>query len=128
MQVALGPWVEAVAAGVERVDAPGGLASVLAAADLVVSAGGVTMLEACVLGRPTVAVAVAENQRAAVRALGAGGAVAVAELATALDTTVRLIDADSERAALGEIARATVDGRGAERVAAAIVELWDGAG
>ena len=47
---------------VVELHAPDGLASELAAADLVVTAGGVTMLEACCLGRPIVAFSIAPNQ------------------------------------------------------------------
>src|SRR5260221_13340499 len=50
-------------AGVEAVVTSGGLLDELAAADLVVTAGGVTMLESLALGRPTVAFVLADNQR-----------------------------------------------------------------
>ena len=61
-----------------RFDAPDGLADELAAARIVVTAGGVTMLEACLLGRPVVALALADNQRQAVSGLEREGAVMVA--------------------------------------------------
>ena len=124
VQVAIGPWADVpVIDHVEIVDAPDGLAEVLAAADLVVTGGGVTMLEACVLGRPTIVLPIAPNQQRAVDALGGLGAVVVAGAETVVDAVGRLIDDDAERAALGSRARAAIDGRGAERAAAAIVEL-----
>lgn len=124
VRVALGPWFDPAGMdGVEIVDAPDGLAEALAAADLVVTAGGVTMLEACVLGRPTIVLPIAPNQQRAVDALGGLGAVVVARAETVVDTVGRLIEDDAERTALGCRARASVDGRGAERAAAAIVEL-----
>ena len=61
--------------GVVAVRAPDGLAAELAAASLVVTAGGVALLEACLLGRPIVALALAGNQRQAVYGLEREGAV-----------------------------------------------------
>ena len=60
--------------GVVPVHAPDGLAVELAAAGIVVTAGGVALLEACVLGRPIVALALAGNQRQAVRRARAASA------------------------------------------------------
>ena len=75
----VGPWgATDVPPGVVAVYAPDGLAPELAAASIVVTAGGVALLEACLLGRPIVALALAENQRQAVHGLGRDHAVVVA--------------------------------------------------
>ena len=50
----------------------------MAAAGIVVTAGGVALLEACLLGRPIVALALAGNQRQAVVGLERDDAVMVA--------------------------------------------------
>lgn len=94
------------------------LPSLFAAADLVVSAAGVTLLELCCIGVPTALVQVADNQ-----AVGYGAAVEQG-VAAGLGTDPRahvallrtlLADA-SVRKALGDKARTTVDGRGADRI------------
>lgn len=122
VRVASGPWRHTEAApGVTVVDAPAGLADELAAADLVVCAGGVTMLEAAVLGRPVVAVLLAENQRRAVEALAAAGAVVASDLDRAADAAAALAADPDARATLSANARRTVDGHGAARTAAALV-------
>src|SRR5207244_711093 len=65
--VVVGPWgIGDVPDGLEVIRAIDGLGPVIAKADLIATAGGVTMLEALALGRPTVAFAVALNQRQAV--------------------------------------------------------------
>jgi spore coat polysaccharide biosynthesis predicted glycosyltransferase SpsG len=124
----VGPWsAEQAPDGVTVVQAHDGLWSELARADLVVTAGGVTMLEACLLGRPTVAVAVAANQERAVR--GADEAGAVVGLATGAgpaevaDAAVALAADAATRAALGREGPAWIDGRGPTRVAEALREL-----
>jgi len=74
------------------------MAHLMLAADIAIGAGGSTTLERCYLGLPTLAVDVADNQRAmlhdlhaagAVVYLGSGGTLTVPVLAAAID---RLID------------------------------------
>ena len=121
IRLVVGPWgARDVPAGVTSVIAPEGLVEELAAADVVVTAGGVTLLEALVMGRPTVAVAVADNQLANVRAAGAAGAAAVATREHAAAMALRLIDDASRRAALHAAGPVVIDGAGARRVADAI--------
>lgn len=104
--------------GFETIPPTPDLPALFAAADLVVSAAGVTLLELCCVGAPTALVQVADNQ-------AAGYAAAVAQgLAAGLGTDPRehvavlrdLLTDPARRAVLSEKARATVDGRGADRV------------
>jgi spore coat polysaccharide biosynthesis predicted glycosyltransferase SpsG len=124
IRLVVGPWgATEVPLGVRAVHAPDGLASELAAASIVVTAGGVALLEACLLGRPIVALALAGNQRQAVYALEREHAVIVAAADTVADAVRGLIDDRSLRIALGVSARSAVDGKGAIRVADTIEQL-----
>jgi spore coat polysaccharide biosynthesis predicted glycosyltransferase SpsG len=109
--------------GVEVVEAADGLAVELASADVVVTAGGVTLLEALCLGRPAVAVVTAANQRANVEGAVASGAALVAEPAHVADAVTRLVANTRLREDLSMAGRVLVDGLGAERVADAIVDV-----
>ena len=81
VRLVVGPWCTGdIPVGVVPVIAPCGLADELAAAPIVVTAGGVSMLESCLLGRATVAVVLAESQRRAVASLAHEGAVVAATL------------------------------------------------
>ncbi len=122
--LAIGPWIDGPAgSSVEVVASADGLGSWLRGADLVLTAGGVTMLEACALGRPTIAVTMADNQRRAVDALIERRGVVGATIDTALDTAKAVIGDLELRRALSERARGAVDGRGADRSADAILRL-----
>jgi spore coat polysaccharide biosynthesis predicted glycosyltransferase SpsG len=103
---------------VERCD---GLAVDLAAADIVVTAGGVTLLEALCLGRPTVAVVTAPNQRSNVEGVVADGAALASGIDDVVTVVERLVGDHALRQELSAAARRVIDGRGAERVADAIV-------
>ncbi len=94
------------------------LPALCAAADLVVSAAGVTLLELCCIGVPTALVRIADNQ-------AAGYAAALEQgVAAGLGTDPRshvpvlrtLLSDASARNALGDKAKTVVDGRGADRV------------
>lgn len=120
----VGPWGSAGASPrVQLVRAPDGLDTELAAADIVVTAGGVTMLEACCLGRPTVAFSIASNQTRAVAGAANTGAVLAADALTAAQLAARLAQDAALRTRLSSAARALVDGQGATRVAAAIATI-----
>jgi spore coat polysaccharide biosynthesis predicted glycosyltransferase SpsG len=112
--------------GVERIEAPDSMAEALAAADLAVTAGGQTMLEAAALGIPTVAVPVAANQEGQARALADAGAVRMTTVGEALNEVGRLAEDASARRSLSEAARAAVDGKGARRVAGEVASLAGG--
>jgi spore coat polysaccharide biosynthesis predicted glycosyltransferase SpsG len=103
--------------------APPHLRPLMLAADLAVSAGGVTLLELAACATPTVAVAVAANQQPAIRCLSASAAVVSAgnaSVPTTPGTVARMVGSlgpdAARRRALGEAARELVDGRGARRV------------
>jgi UDP-2,4-diacetamido-2,4,6-trideoxy-beta-L-altropyranose hydrolase len=113
-------------------DAPASLVEPMRAADLAVSAAGQTVYELARLGVPTVAVEIAENQRAGLAALARRGAVRAAGragdpgLAEAVAAAVRELVADTAgRRALAAAAGSLLDGQGARRVAAAICELQE---
>lgn len=96
------------------------LPNVLAEADLVISAAGVTLLELCCLGVPTALVLLVDNQepgyRAAVDQGLAAGLGTVADLPAAVPVLRSLLRDPEARAALGRAASAVVDGRGADRI------------
>jgi spore coat polysaccharide biosynthesis predicted glycosyltransferase SpsG len=120
----VGPWgAPDVPAGVIAVHAADGLAPELAAAGIVVTAGGVALLESCVLGRPIVALALAPNQRQAVHGLEREGAVVVATPETAADAVTALVKDDGRRAAIASAARRSVNGDGASRVVDMLEQL-----
>ncbi|MGX7823583.1 GNAT family N-acetyltransferase [Actinokineospora sp. 24-640] len=96
------------------------LPDLFAAADLVISAAGVTLLELCCLAVPTALVVAADNQlpgytAATDRALAAPlGDLTDTEAATA--TLRHLLTTPTARAALSRAAAKTVDGHGARRI------------
>jgi spore coat polysaccharide biosynthesis predicted glycosyltransferase SpsG len=112
-------------AGVELLDAPESLRDALLEADVVVTAGGQTLLEAAALGTPAIAVVAVENQRAQTALLAARGAVLPLELpADGLSPLLQELDASPQRRReLAANAQAAVDGRGARRVAERIAAL-----
>lgn len=101
--------------------------------DLQIGAGGTSSYERCCIGAPTVAIVVAQNQLAVVPVLEqfgiARGAILPGLEASALlpdgnrfGAVVReLLDAPEARRTLSENSQRYVDGRGAERVALAIL-------
>lgn len=124
IRLAVGPWGSpCVPDGVTAVRTLGGLASVIRDVDVVVTAGGVTLLESLVLGRPTVAMVLAENQRRAVDGAAAAGAALVATPDTAARSAAKLAADASLRSELSATARTLVDGSGTYRVADALSRL-----
>lgn len=103
------------------------LGDAIARSRIAVSAAGSTMYELAALGRPSVLVVVAENQRsAALRAHADGWAIAVdgrspGAAARVAEAASRLHDDEGTRRALAVRARAEVDGRGADRAAEALL-------
>lgn len=116
-----GPWsASATNPGVEVAARDVQLMPLLRAATVVVSAGGVTMLESMMTGRPTVAVETADNQHRAVVGAAAAGAVLVAGSADPPDVcaAVGSVLADPVLTdALASRGPQVVDGLGARRVA-----------
>jgi UDP-2,4-diacetamido-2,4,6-trideoxy-beta-L-altropyranose hydrolase len=121
-----GPFGTAdVPTGVKLLDAPESLYGPLLEADVVVTAGGQTLLEAAALGTPSIAVVAVENQRSQVVRLSERDATHLLELpAGDVSALLRRLDASpDERRRLARNAQAAVDGRGAERVAERIAAL-----
>lgn len=124
IRLVVGPWgVADVPHGVVAVRAPHGLGGELASASVVVTAGGVTLLEACRLGRPIVALALADNQRQAVFGLERHEAVLVATPDSVVDAVRSLVDDQDRRTALSHAARSVIDGKGAARIADTLEQL-----
>ena len=127
------PHADAIAACAARqsncrvVPDPGGdMPRLMAAADLAVCAGGSTMWEMACMGVPFVPIVIADNQRQAVAAMARDGypAIEAAAVARDLPAAVTALAADAgRREALSHRGRQLVDGRGAERVCAALREL-----
>jgi spore coat polysaccharide biosynthesis predicted glycosyltransferase SpsG len=107
-----------------------GLSAELGRCAVAVVGGGVTLYEACALGTPAVAVAVAPGQRRTVRAFASQGAAldagsvasprAVSRVAAGVGA---LLQGGPAVDALAERARDLIDGRGAFRVAAHLTAL-----
>ena len=100
----------------------------MAAADMAIGAGGASTWERCCLGLPTLAVIVADNQRDMIRRLASDGALLAVDMhdaafeaafGAALDRLVGL----EVRIALRARSAPLCDGRGAERIADAILSL-----
>ena len=125
-----GAELERAAAGASiRVEKAANMPALMADADLALLGGGVTMLEACVMGLPVLVATIAANQEpgalalsesGAVRLLGTASALSDEELAAAFDA---LLSDSAARAALALAALAVADGRGAPRVAAVLLAL-----
>ncbi|MEM7122369.1 MAG: UDP-2,4-diacetamido-2,4,6-trideoxy-beta-L-altropyranose hydrolase [Pseudomonadota bacterium] len=102
-------------------------APLLAAADVAIGAGGVSALERCVLGLPTVLVVIAENQRGLANALGESNAAVVAgdiETLNAADLAdvLKPLLADPEaRGVIAGNAAALCNGRGGHEVVSATI-------
>jgi spore coat polysaccharide biosynthesis predicted glycosyltransferase SpsG len=128
VSLVLGPHAAVSApAGVEPLQAPESLLEPLLAADLVVTAGGQTMLEAAATGAPCIALPVVENQRRQVARLAEVGAVRLANATDRVAATVAELVRDAEaRRALSRHAQQAVDGYGALRVAFEIAQFLHG--
>jgi UDP-2,4-diacetamido-2,4,6-trideoxy-beta-L-altropyranose hydrolase len=128
------PALQALAAADQAltitIDQPN-LAAFHARHGLQVGAGGGALWERCCLGTPTIAVITAENQRLSVPLLAADGVVRAVDAVGQGDDARRelgrvireLVNSAAERAALHDRALRLVDGRGAARVAAALLAL-----
>ncbi len=103
--------------------------SLMAWADLAVTAGGGSVLELASVGTPTVAMVAASNQRESARALAEIGAIRLLSPAGDLSPEgavplLRFLRDDAEtRRRMGALGRQMVDGSGAERVARAMGAL-----
>ena len=127
------PHAEAIAARTARLpncrvlrDPGGEMPSLMAAADLAVCAGGSTMWEMACMGVPFIPIVIADNQRQAAAAMAGDGYPAIERVAVPrqLPAAMAALATDAgRREALSLRGRQLVDGRGAERVCAALQEL-----
>lgn len=100
------------------------VAELMAGADLAVGAGGSTSWERCCLGLPSVLAVVADNQRDIAANLSAAGAAVLLDEPTeaAMGDAVMALARDAEaRVAMSRAAAEVCDGRGAARLAGAIL-------
>jgi len=109
---------------------PGSVRDLMMAADLAVTSGGQTTYELAATGLPACAVRIAQNQTGNLEGLGSRGTIlwagdaGDANLPEQLRKSLRtLVDDSSLRESMSRAGRRAVDGRGASRVAAAILEL-----
>jgi spore coat polysaccharide biosynthesis predicted glycosyltransferase SpsG len=116
------------AAGVVHVQdapVPGGLLEAIRAADVAVSAAGVTAYELACAGVPAVLIAIADNHMPLIRAFERlGAAVAVDGRGGRIDANaVRVLGDPQRRAAMAAAGPRVVDGRGADRAADALASV-----
>lgn len=122
VRLALGPWGDQrVPDGVDAITTTGGLIAELARADVVVTGAGVTMLEALALGRPVIALPTGQGRGPYLTALGGAGTVVACSPPGAPDDVEWLVGDPARRERLSEAGRELVDGRGAFRVAEAVL-------
>lgn len=121
--------VRAQAGAVVLHEDPKDVRALMLAADLAISGGGQTLYELAATATPTVAVRLADNQTLNLRNLQTEGTLLWAGDADDADLAAMLASAllvlagnRGRRAEMGRRGRALVDGRGAARVAAAILD------
>lgn len=102
---------------VDAVDAPPDLHPLLAAADLVVTAAGQTMLESLATQAPTIALVRADNQRRQAELIGRLGGAVIVDEAGLPDTLLTLAEDVGRRTELAAAGSRLVDGLGAHRLA-----------
>ena len=102
------------------------MAQLMSQADWAVGAGGVSLLERCAMGLPSIALAIAPNQQPGVAAAQAAGAVLAldpfgAGFAELLRQAIQSLLTEPERLkAMSQAATSLCDGRGTARVADAL--------
>jgi UDP-2,4-diacetamido-2,4,6-trideoxy-beta-L-altropyranose hydrolase len=103
--------------------------SLFSSADLVIGAGGVSLLERMACGLPSASLVIADNQRAAIHGAAKAGATMDlgedAHLTPAIlaEKLRPLLEHQSLRHKMARQGRKTVDGRGADRAGAALLAL-----
>jgi spore coat polysaccharide biosynthesis predicted glycosyltransferase SpsG len=128
IHVVIGPFFRRRDAGVTADNivlhhAPSDLAPLMRDADLAITAGGQTTYELAAYGVPSVALCTAANQRGNLGALVRGGSLVHADSTGAAVELARVLAGDlARRVQLAAAGQRLVDGLGAERVAAALVD------
>lgn len=104
------------------------MAELMRDADLAIGACGVTSWERCVLGLPTLAVVIADNQKVIARGLESRGAIAyVGDWNDPIESGLtrhisRLVEDPGEVVRIGAAAAMVCDGEGLSRVASVVME------
>jgi UDP-2,4-diacetamido-2,4,6-trideoxy-beta-L-altropyranose hydrolase len=102
------------------------MADYMSAADLAIGAGGGTALERCVLGLPSILLVLADNQRIAAQALAEDGAVLMVDTTAEPELEVAHLLQTLTPTSLRHLAlnaASVCDGRGAEHIADALLQL-----
>jgi len=109
---------------------PGNLPALTAEADLAIGAPGTSSFERALLGLPSILIPTADNQRFNAAAFAASGsaevlAAGILDQPAALAAKIEALAANgTRRAAMSRAAAAVTDGRGAQRLMAAIAGRW----
>ena len=115
------------AVGAEIFVNPPNAVALMASADIAICGAGTTCLEFACLGVPTVALVLADNQRAVAAAIRDAGATVVVDGDLDFRSTVAALQAlvvdTATRARMSAAGQTLVDGQGAARVAADVVRL-----
>ena len=107
------------------------LARTFSDVDIAIGAGGLGLYERMCMGLPNIVVTIADNQqslaswadtRGGVRLLGAAKDVGLSNMIEAIE---HLIATPDERQRLGKVAQELCDGRGADRISQAVMELFN---
>lgn len=94
------------------------MVSLLAAADIAIGAGGVSALERCCLGLPSILIVIADNQRLVAASLAQAGAAYIArDGKDAARQAIALLEDRPAQRTMAAIAASLCDGRGAARIA-----------
>ena len=102
------------------------MASLVAASDIVIGAGGVSLLERCCVGTPSIVLTVAENQQRGTAVMAESGAcIDLGRAEDACPETIgsalsALLEAPADRKIMSATAAGLTDGLGSLRIAAAL--------
>lgn len=108
-----------------------GVCELMQIADLAVTAAGQTLCEAASQGLPTLAIGVAENQRIHAKALQDAGVIRFVgwhddtHLLERLATDLAEVRNPAIRSVMGRKGRATIDGKGVQRIACTVMDWSD---
>lgn len=108
------------------------MSAVLAGADFALGAGGVSLWERCAMGLPSLVVMTADNQRSSIELAARAGAIhlignaASVDAATMAQAVREFVAKSRRRRSMAEKARRLVDGRGAIRLAARMLNVRPG--
>jgi len=127
VQAVAGPDMDAPELGshprLTVLDRPSSLADALAGATVYAGAAGTTAVQAACVGVAAVISATVPNQERQAAALAAAGCAALVHPDGLADETLRLLDDAAARAQMALQGLDLVDGRGASRVATAVLDL-----